>query len=884
MQSGPFGQLNRQVQSELDATRKELAALVEARKRDAIRYGELVAIVEASRDAIWSWKLDGTISSWNAEAERLLHYTAEEIIGKSLLILVAPDRVERAREIIAGLLQGRWYGQYDTVRLRKDGTPIAVELTVSPIRGTEGTVIGAATVCRDITARKEQERALRESEERFAKLFQLAPIALSVSTIAEGRYLAVNASLLETTGYKLDEVVGHTARELKVYADLADFRRIRELLATSQSVRGLELGLRGKQGDVRTALFSADVVDLNNKPCLLAAVVDITERKQAEATIATSEARLRAVLQSLYDGVAAVDAQGKLVFINDAMAKLLGFSSAAELPPIGAQEALSRIQALAEDGTPLDYAERPLVRALAGETVIDMPLRMHQPAQGREYDVLNTAIPVRDASGNVAMGVVRMRDITEQKGTMRALKLSEERYAMALGAIDAMVYDWDVANGSVKRSDALQHILGLSPDEVEPTVEWWRSRIHPDDRSNSGSQVEAALADRQDRQLAEYRIRHCDGHYVHVVDRSICMYDSAGKPVRVVGSTVDVTRSKQAQEALKESEARYRSLVENANDIVAMLDLEFRFTAVNPAVQRILGYTPAEIIGAPLSRFVPEDQLVMHRDMLAQKLSGAATTQYEMQLYGKDRRRRFTLEVNSKLLVDGSGRPTGIHAIARDITERKEAEARQALLVRELQHRTKNMLAVVQSVATQTLTRSRDLESAREALMGRLHALANAQEFVAAGTGGGVPLRDLLEAELSAFEPKADIRGTPIVISGTSAQTLALIVHELATNAMKHGALSIKHGRIEINWTVDDSQDVPVLHLAWLERDGPSHLIPGAAGFGTQILRMFGDATLNFGDKGFEYRLAFPLEGGRHNPEVSLGPSGAPGALTDVSD
>jgi PAS domain S-box-containing protein len=848
-----------QLEAQLAAAREQLAAITEERKKDRVRYQQLVAIVEASRDAIWSWTPDGIINSWNAEAERLLQFKADEIIGKSLLALVAPDGLARAREIIARLLEGGWYEQYDTVRLRKDGVPVPVELTISPIRDAAGTIIGAATVCRDITARKLQERALRESERRFSKLFDLAPIGMSVSTLDEGRYLSVNTSLLATTGYAREEVVGHTARELRVYTDAADFKRIRQQLASSPSLRGLELGLRGKNGDVRTALLSGEVVDLNGKQCLLAAVVDISERKRAEETLAASEARLRAVLESLYDGVAAVDAAGNLVFVNDALAKLLGFSRASDLPLVGFGDALARIEAFSEDGKPLAYAQRPLIRALSGETVIDMPIRMRHTAQGCEYDVVNSAIPVRDSSGKVTMAVVRMRDVTEQKKTLRALQLSQDRYEMAMRAVDAMVYDWDVVNDRVERSDGLQRILGFRADEAEPNLQWWRSRIHPDDRSATGSQVEAELASRQERHVAEYRIRHRDGRWIDVADRGIALYDEDGKPSRVVGSTVDVTHSKQAQQALRESEERYRSLVENANDIVATLDLDFRFTSVNPAVTRILGYAPADMVGTPLSQIVPADQLAMHHHMLAQKLGGLAATQYEMQVFGKDRQRRFTLEVNSRLLVDGNNKPIAIHASARDITERKEAEARQSVLVRELQHRTKNMLAVIQAIASQTLSRSRDLASAHDALIGRLHALAHAQEFVAAGAAGGVPLRELVDAELAPFGARTSIKGQALVIGGAFAQTLALVIHELATNAIKHGALSAEAGRVEITWNVDLSAEPESLTLLWLERGGPPAQTPHNAGFGTRVLQMAGEAHLAFNEAGFEYRLSVPL-------------------------
>ena len=121
---------------------------------------------------------------------------------------------------------GDGYDQYETVRLRKDGVRVPVELTVSPINDADGTVLGVTTACRDITVRQHYEEALRESEERFSKVFKLAPIAMSISTLDEGRYLDVNEALLAVTGYSREEVVGHTARDLKVFADPEDAIRI----------------------------------------------------------------------------------------------------------------------------------------------------------------------------------------------------------------------------------------------------------------------------------------------------------------------------------------------------------------------------------------------------------------------------------------------------------------------------------------------------------------------------------------------------------------------------------------------------------------------------------------------------------------------------------
>ena len=132
------------------------------RERD--RAQELAAIVGASRDAIWRWTVGGTITSWNVEAEHMLGYKSDEIVGKPVLTLNPADRIERAHDVFSKLRQGQAYGPLETVRMHKNGTPIDVELTVSPIRDSEGRITAAATVCRDITERKKAEAVIGARE------------------------------------------------------------------------------------------------------------------------------------------------------------------------------------------------------------------------------------------------------------------------------------------------------------------------------------------------------------------------------------------------------------------------------------------------------------------------------------------------------------------------------------------------------------------------------------------------------------------------------------------------------------------------------------------------------------------------------------------------
>lgn len=161
------------LEQQLARCRGELGAAEARAKRLEAEGRHLAALLEGSRDAIWSWSLDGTILRWNSAAQRLFGYTAEEMVGRSLLTLVPRERQRLAREVIASLREGEAYGQYQTVRLRKDGTAADVELTVSPILDEHGAVIGASTVCRDITERKQFEESLANRVRELTTLYEL---------------------------------------------------------------------------------------------------------------------------------------------------------------------------------------------------------------------------------------------------------------------------------------------------------------------------------------------------------------------------------------------------------------------------------------------------------------------------------------------------------------------------------------------------------------------------------------------------------------------------------------------------------------------------------------------------------------------------------------
>jgi len=312
------------------------------------------------------------------------------------------------------------------------------------------------------------------------------------------------------------------------------------------------------------------------------------------------------------------------------------------------------------------------------------------------------------------------------------------------------------------------------------------------------------------------------------------------------------------------SEERHRVLVEHANDIVAVLDLDLRVISVNPAIERILGFAPAEAIGKSLRRHVPQEQLHTLAEMLNRKFQGAQSTQYEIEVLTKAGVRRV-LEVNSKLIADAAGKAVAIHAIARDITERKEARQAEAQIA-ELDHRVKNVLATVAAVSQRTREGHTSMDEFLSAFDGRIRSMADAHALLSSGRWQGVNLAHLVQQELAPFAAlNAVVEGPDIVLVADAAQPVELVLHELVTNAAKYGALSSPKGNVSVRWHLRAiGHDPEALVLDWQETGGP--LVPASisAGYGTSVIKelipyeLGGVVHLVFAPEGVRCRLEIP--------------------------
>jgi len=268
----------------------------------------------------------------------------------------------------------------------------------------------------------------------------------------------------------------------------------------------------------------------------------------------------------------------------------------------------------------------------------------------------------------------------------RRLRRSNERFELAASAVSSAIYDWSLQHGTVAWTQGLTELAGYRPEEAEATYEWWMERIHPDDRARVHEAYQAVKVTGDDFE-AEYRFRTRDGRYVDVLDRARFVRGSTGRPVRMVGSMVDISARTRADAVLRESAARHRAVVESAMDGFVAMDHDGRVTEFNPAAERMFGRARADVVGLELAEvIIPPAFRAAHRRGLARYLATGESTflgsRIEVSALRADGS-EFPVELT--VTVMRTGGPPSFNAYVRDLTERRRAEAARSGLEMQLQ-------------------------------------------------------------------------------------------------------------------------------------------------------------------------------------------------------
>jgi PAS domain S-box-containing protein len=305
------------------------------------------------------------------------------------------------------------------------------------------------------------------------------------------------------------------------------------------------------------------------------------------------------------------------------------------------------------------------------------------------------------------------------------------------------------------------------------------------------------------------------------------------------------------------------AIVESADDAILSKDLNGIITSWNKGAERLFGYTAEETLGKPVTMIVPLDRLDEEVGILERIKRGERTEHFETVRQRKDGS-LVEVSLTTSPIRTPEGDVVGASKIARDITERKRAHDRQLFLLRELQHRTQNLFTVIQSVVNRSLVEGHTLDEAKMLLNGRLRALSQAHAMLTDALWQGAPLAEIIKGELNGFSTHVSVSGCEIALTTPAAQQFALMVHELATNAIKYGALSVPNGRVSIECEVRRMNGDGVFSFLWKESGGPRVSAPKRTGFGSSILldtaKHFGQhVALDYNPQGLTYEIRLLL-------------------------
>jgi PAS domain S-box-containing protein len=550
------------------------------------------------------------------------------------------------------------------------------------------------------------------------------------------------------------------------------------------------------------------------------------------------EERLHELLDALPAGVYITDAAGRITFYNEAAAALWG-----RRPQLNSDQWCGSWRMYWPDGTPLPHDRCPMALAIEGEAVVD--------GQGQEAVIERpdgTRVPfmafpslLHDTTGKVVGAVNMFVDITDRKRNEEMA----QRLASIVESSDDAIVSKDLNGTITSWNKGAEQVFGYAAEEI--VGKHITILIPLDRRIEEDAIIKRIRAGQRIEHYETVRLRK-DGS---LIDISLTVSPIRNARGTIIGASKiarDIGERKRIEAAARRAEQEFRDFVDNATVGMHWVGPDGIILWANRTEMDMLGFTRDEYIGHHIAEFHADQPVI---DSILQRLSNGETLQNcEARLRCKDGSLREVL-INSNVLWDGD---KFIHTrcFTRDVTERKQSEAQIAILAREAEHRAKNVLATV--MATVHLSHADTTEGLKQAIEGRIQALANVHALFVGSRWTGAELHGLVAQELSPYcldgEARARIEGPTLMLEPGIAQTIAVTLHELATNAAKYGALSQAEGRVQIEWSrAADGR----LILRWTETGGPPARPPTRRGFGTRVMEGMIGGQLK-GEMRFDWR------------------------------
>ncbi|WP_324882434.1 PAS domain S-box protein [Azospirillum sp.] len=864
---------------------------------DAARWRDAA---DAMPGLFWQENAAGACVFVNRAWRELTGRTLAQELGQGWLSSIHPeDRLLLAGPVAAAKDARRPFDAEFRLRAA-DGSWRWVLGRAEPRVAADGAFLGYAGSGLDITGRKQAEIQRRAEEERYRALFAQAAIGIWRVGL-DGRLLEVNDRLCALLGYHRDELVGRDFRDL-VHPDdrAAEEAELARLLAGDVPSYTLERRCLHKDGSlvwVRVTSSLGSAPGRAGERFRISIIEDVTDRRAAEEALRVSEARLRRAQEAGGVGDWEMDLVAGTVIWSASLYRLLGRDPAGEAPSLGALMEVVHADDRAELGAVVDAV-------LRGDRPLDTEFRVLLPdgtvkwlsSRGEvERDALGRPVRLVGVNFDVTarkQAECRTRFLAELHDALRPLSDPRDVLAEASAAVGRYLRvgraGFAEVEGDAERlhvsqdwCDGMASAVGIHATSAcgEAALALLRAGlplvvedVAADPRTAPAAAGYSAL---EIGALAELPIMR-DGRLVGLLfahDRAPRRW--AAEDVVVLGQVAErawaaVERAR-AEAALRMSEQRLRVTYDNAFAGFAELDLDGRVLNANLRLAEILGYSHAEVLSMSLlsvtdARDADADAACFRR-MVAGEID---SYQLEKRVTRKDGRPLW-VALAASLVRDADQKPLYSVRVIVDITELKAAEDQRKLLLGELNHRVKNTLAIVQSIAAQTQRGAASAEQFVQAFDARLLALSQAHNLLTRESWQGADLDDLLRETLRPYGvgeagARVSLSGPAVRVGPAAAVAIGMAFHELATNAAKYGALSNGAGRVGVVWRVEPAEDGPDrLVIAWTESGGPPVVPPTRRGFGSRMIErgLSGQlecaVELTFPPDGVRCRIAVPL-------------------------
>lgn len=801
----------------------------------------------------------------SAAFEALFGRSRSDILGQPLTEILDPAIRDRTTSLLDQALAGE-AGSTEVAFTTSEGEARRLTIALVPDATPTGEIVGAYGSIWDLTAARQVEADLEESEARCRLALDAGGMGLWMLDSASGsaRWDARQSQLLGD----VPSARSRTVDEFFARVHPDDIDALKQMLAAPGQERSdftHEFRTRLPDGSVRW-LASRGVIapDGQGGRKVTAVSYDITERKQAEGTRREREERFRFALDAGRMGIWDWDLQTNLVRVEGQDAATWGWSS--DVMEVPLDRLFDRVH-------PDDV---PRVRdAIDRDDVFDgmvaTEFRVRQPNGDTRWLLARGRVQRDEAGSAVSMAGAHI-DVTDRRRIEEALRQSKEHYRKTFDNMAVGMAHIGSDGRWLRVNSRLCSLLGYAHDEMLR-----RSLIdvtHPDDRALCRSGLlswNEACGDPRPRQ-ADVRFVHQSGRIVRVsVTLAVAGESSGPDPSYGIAVIQDVTERRDAEQALRRSEGEKRLALEAASLGTFRLDLAGRHAEFDDRCCSIFGFASGDsIVADALGDRVHPDERERFEHVLKTAAEQAGEFDLETRIQMPDHGVRWVM-IRGQVARHHDRDDTDcaqLVGVVLDITERRRDQELREGLVAELSHRVKNTLATVQSIAARTLVSSADPVAFRTAFEGRIRALAHSHALLADSRWAGASLVRIVRAEMTPYDDwrgqRLTIEGPDLMLKPRAALSLGIIVHELATNAAKYGALRVPSGQVSVRWRIAEDER-PRLVLTWRESGGPPVAEPERIGFGRVMIErgltheLRGQASMRFEPGGLHCILTIPL-------------------------